>query len=463
MNNAIDSFKHKVNTMKNQHIARTIKIKNNRSGNLANKYNVILISIDTLRADHLSCYGYERNTSPYIDEFSQRCALFTNAFSTSAWTVPAHASLFTGMYASRLGLVQSPRPGILPEEIKTLAEILNQSGYNTAGFHGGGYVSANFGFNRGFSTYRSKGSRFEDNLRDCFGWLERHKKLPFFLFLHGFNCHVPFNPPRKFDIYSKGMRSTYNTNRKSIYAWEPLKNKEDLEFIIAKYDGEIKYTDFLIKKVVQKLEELHLIEKTIIIITSDHGEEFMEHGQLGHIRTLYEELIRIPLLVYIPFINSGKKIDKVVSLVDIPATILEILDAKYKHTSDGRSLLSLIKTSTHNSTSFVISETGKDPNKNIGDLPPRLGYEVPEFIRCVRTNEWKLILDKDNNPIELYCISKDPKERENVCNLELSMRDELYKLSKNLNLKSFREMKTIKESDINIDKIKHQLVALGYM
>lgn len=430
---------------------------------MTNNYNIVLVSIDTLRADHLSCYGYGRNTSPCIDEFSQRCVLFTDAFSTSSWTVPAHASLFTGMYASRLGLVQSPQPGTLPEEIKTLAEILNQVGYDTAGFHGGGYVSANFGFNRGFSIYKSNGSRFENNLRDCFGWLERHRKAPFFLFLHGFNCHVPFNPPRKFDIYSKGMRSTYNTNRKSIYAWETLKNKEDLEFIIAKYDGEIKYTDFLIKKIIKKLERSRLIEKTIIIITSDHGEEFMEHGQLGHIRTLYEELIHIPLLMYIPFIDSGRKIDNVVSLADIPMTVLEILGTQCEHIPDGRSLFPLIKTGIHDSTSFVISETGKDPNKSIGHLPPRLGYDVPEFIRCVRTNEWKLILDKDNSPIELYCVSKDPEEKKNASNLELSIRAELYELSKSLNLKSFKEIKSSKEPDINIDKIKSQLLALGYM
>ena len=166
MNNAITSFKHKINTIKNQHIARNTKIKNNRSGKLANKYNVILISIDTLRADHLSCYGYHRKTSPNIDKFSAKSIVFKNAISVSSWTVPSHASMFTGLYPSRHGLIQSPQPGKLTETKKTLAEMLGEFGYFTGGFHGGGYLSPYFGFNRGFDIYSSNGSRIENNLNN---------------------------------------------------------------------------------------------------------------------------------------------------------------------------------------------------------------------------------------------------------------------------------------------------------
>lgn len=460
-------LKRKARQIKSKLKLRSLKIRKHFSGKMKNKPNIILISIDTLRADHLSCYGYRRKTSPNIDTFAEKSLVFTNAISTSSWTVPAHASMFTGLYPSRHGLMQSPQPGKLPETIKTLAEILGEFGYFTAGFHGGGYLSSYFGFNRGFDVYSSKGSRIEHNLNNCLRWINRHRKDRFFLFLHGSNCHVPLSPPKEFDIYSLGINAEYNTNRRSMYSWEKPKTNEELEYIVAKYDGEIRYMDHLIAKLIDEITRLKIIDNTIIILTADHGEEFMEHGQIGHIRTLYEELIHIPLIVSLPDGYAAKSINRPVSLVNIVPTVLDILQIRQKNNLDGRSLLPFIENGNDDADSLVISETGKDPHKKIGDEPPREDYKVPEFIRSARTKDWKLILDKNDNPIELYNLLDDKNERHNRINDNLPAIAEaklkLENMLKELGLRSFKDDLANTDSEDYSKRLKEQLMNLGYL
>ncbi|RMF19365.1 MAG: hypothetical protein D6760_13135, partial [Deltaproteobacteria bacterium] len=154
--------------------------------------NVVLVSVDTLRADHVGAYGYERPTTPHLDRFAAASVVFERAVSQSAWTRPAHASMFTGLYPVEHGIVSVHPPRRLGSKVPTLAAVLSRAGYRTAAFVGGGNLSAEFGFDSGFEVYRSPGRRFSETVPEAIAWIERDAGRPFFLFVHGLDVHRPY-------------------------------------------------------------------------------------------------------------------------------------------------------------------------------------------------------------------------------------------------------------------------------
>lgn len=366
--------------------------------------NVIIIGIDTLRADHLGCYGYERPTSPHIDRFAKECRHFTQAFSTSSWTTPAWMSLFTSLLPSRHGVIQYPQPGQLPFSIPTLAESLRQHGYVTAGFHGGGYVSEAFGFDRGFHRYETRGTRFGDSLAVCLEWLRKHRRWRFFLFWHGFDCHRPYDPPAEFDVFYPEYGGHYDVTTLYMEDGNLPQTQEDVDYIVAKYDGEIRYVDFLVGQVLAELEELQLLEETVVIITSDHGEEFLEHGCFDHTRTLYDELIHVPLLIHTPpRLSSPAVEDALLSLVDVGPLIASWLGFPFP--SRNAMVPGLDRRCVFAATGYrrkYLEETEGRPWQHKKNRP--------ELLRCIRTPRWKLLLDREDRPIELYDVRGDPSE-----------------------------------------------------
>ncbi|MHA1723681.1 MAG: sulfatase, partial [Promethearchaeota archaeon] len=317
--------------------------------------NIILISIDTLRADHLGCYGYERKTSPTIDKLAKDGVVFLNAFSTTSWTLPAHISLLTSL-ENRNHMVNKANSYLNPSII-TIADILRKKGYLTYAFTGGGLVSQRFGFSKGFDFYRDyKGSKlFKKSsailYRAFEQFINKNKDKKFFLFLHTYQTHDPYGPPMPFarKFLKKEFKWT-NVEMQEIIFDKNGKFKnlttQEKENIISLYDGEIRYMDeCLIKPMIKELKKLNLYNNTMIIFTSDHGEEFFDHKSWLHGHSLYNELIKIPLIIKFPFSKyKNLKVNKIVRITDIVPTILDVLNINYKKQNfDGKSLVKILK------------------------------------------------------------------------------------------------------------------------
>lgn len=295
--------------------------------------NVLLITLDTTRADHLGVYGYARDTSPNLDRLASEAIVYENAYSTSSWTLPAHASLFTGKFPSSHGArrdregpliladaVHAPEStrarGMSPEE-RTLATILRTQGYATAGFVAGPWLMQPFGLGRGFETWDDEnvvmGGRPARELSDrALAWLAREPREPFLLFLNYFEPHAPYAPPDGFSraFLPAGARPDAGNASQA----------RDL------YDAEILYMDFELGRLLDALRERGLYERTLVVVTADHGELLGEHAQWGHGQALWEPLVRVPLIVKPAGPRQAtQRLERRVSLVDVLPLILREL------------------------------------------------------------------------------------------------------------------------------------------
>ncbi len=264
--------------------------------------DVILISIDTLRADHLSCYGYERNTSPNLDRLAEDGVLVENFISHAPWTLPSHASIFTGKLPYEHGAVEpltslNPKMGVFPEMIK-------QKGYRTGGYVTGILVSQKFGFDRGFDVYSFKD--YQDaatTAREAAGWFMR-ERTPSFLFLHLFDLHYPYNPPpvfyTQFGPPTPFLQAGAGIDFGSYLVWAQRAPEHAARASIDRYDELILFVDFVLGKFFEELKKVGRYENTMIVVLSDHGEEFNDHGAWGHSQHLYDESIRVPLIIKFP-------------------------------------------------------------------------------------------------------------------------------------------------------------------
>ena len=276
--------------------------------------NVVLISIDTLRADRLGCYGYARDTSPVIDALAAEGLRFSEAVSVTSWTLPAHATLLTGLYPAEHGLVTDRIR--LPESPPTLATILSEAGYHTAGIVSHVYLGSRWGFDRGFAAFDETlgagsphsvvAERVVDKALKALGaWREEHGGKPLFLWLHIFDPHWAYVPPKPYDSlfdpdYEGGVDGGYASLRPHIRALRrpgesaPALADRDLAHLEALYDGEVRYVDDQLGRFFTALRDAGLWEETLVAVVSDHGEEFMEHGSLeGHQWTLFDEVVMV--------------------------------------------------------------------------------------------------------------------------------------------------------------------------
>ncbi|MEI7837023.1 MAG: sulfatase, partial [Planctomycetota bacterium] len=264
--------------------------------------NVVLISIDTCRADRLSCYGYKRQTTPNIDALASNGVLFTSASTPVPFTLPAHSSMMTGTYPPTHGVRLNNGDHLADSNI-TLAEIMRDAGYQTAAFIGAFPLDRIFGLNQGFDTYdcqfrakRQMALYSERNAEELTGpamdWLGKNGKKPFLLFLHYYDAHFPYEPPPPFNTTYAG----------------------DL------YAGEIAYVDRCIGHVVDQLHAMGIYDNTLIIITGDHGESLGEHGEQTHGFFMYQGTLRVPLVIRAPVGSRNCQVNDNVSLVDIVPT-----------------------------------------------------------------------------------------------------------------------------------------------
>ncbi len=292
--------------------------------------SIVLVSVDTLRADHLSCYGYERPT-PSIDSLATLGVLYENAHAPAPWTLPSHMSLFTGLYPSSHGVVDADRS--LPPTIAQLPEALERRGYHTAGFGAHIYLGRNFGFGRGFDHYEitpyrndpqeiSRGDRI---VTKGLEWLDSRKvdPRPFFLFLHIFDPHWAYAAPEPWtDKYSSNYVGQMDGTLPALthFIDRPMPG-ELRQHAIDLYDEEVAWTDALIGRLMLGLKARNV--SPIVILVADHGEEFKEHGSMGHAVTLYKEQTHVPLIIADPGGEHGRRISEPVRTIDLVPTLAE--------------------------------------------------------------------------------------------------------------------------------------------
>jgi arylsulfatase A-like enzyme len=409
-----------------------------------NRPNVILIVLDTLRRDHLSCYGYGKETSPFIDSLALEGVRFTNAISTSCYTSPAHASLLTGKLPSTHGVIGRNR--FLSEDIARLPGLLTESGYYTAGIVSNLYLHSYFGYEKGFTSYNDNLIKSEIEywiqvgilgsiIRVLSPYLPFFKFLPFlmhkqnfasnttdeaineinsapdnrpyFLFINYIDPHFPYSPPDEYleqflpEDKSVIKRLKKKEMKKLLFDRKTLGNPdnqteigaEEIAFIESSYDGEIRYLDDHLRRLFEYLEENGRLDNTLVFITSDHGELFGEHKIYLHANSLYEDLVRVPLIILWPDKIKPDLWENRVSLLSIPSTILDAARITIPDDMEGISLLTSLVSREKTEETIIVSEW----------------YDN----RAIYLGNTKGIIYKDRLP-EIYNLQKDPNELNNL-------------------------------------------------
>ena len=408
--------------------------------------NIILITIDSLRADHISCLGYSRLTTPNLDNIANEGILFTQAIATGPETRPSITSILTSTYPLMYGGYSS----FFNKRRISLAEILKENGYTTAAFHSNPYLSKFYGYDRGFDIFqdflkvsplREEVKKFKEYIKikykhlfdfsrrvygkvynfirklepidecanaeainkEAISWLKNNSSN-FFLWLHYMDTHANYAPPKNYKPSYISLKEVRKLNE-NIHN---TKGENNVKKLIDLYDGEIRYVDYNIGLFLNELKKMRISDDTFIIITADHGEEFGEHGGYMHTPKLYDELIRVPLIIIGPELEN-RIISKQVSLLGLAPTVLDLLNIKKPITFQGDSLLPLMK-GMKTEFSDAISEVcvwEKDPFK----------IDLKKRKTSLRTEQWKYILNEDGSE-ELYNLQDDPRERKNLVEKE---------------------------------------------
>jgi arylsulfatase A-like enzyme len=368
--------------------------------------NLVLISIDTLRADFLGTYGYERETSPTLDALASGGVVFESAMSAAPWTLPSHASLLTGLYPSRHGA--RGEDTALAAPVRTLAQLFADAGFETAAFVNSYYLSERYGFDRGFASFRYA-PEFADKVGSspigdrAIGWLGRERREPFFLFLHFYDVHSSYRP---LPYYARRLVRPYqgraNGSTRQLLAFRRGLfeiGEEDARHLADLYAAEILQLDDVLARVLQALDADGLRDRTLIVVTSDHGEEFLEHGGVAHGRTQYQELLRVPLILNGPGVANGVRIAEPVSLVDVLPTLAGIFGLAVPPDLDGADLSPLWRGRAPEAL-VERSLFGEADHNNA----------QPDLLRAVRRGRFKLVLDRASGETELYDLERDPGE-----------------------------------------------------
>ena len=370
--------------------------------------NVLLISVDTLRPDMLGCYGYPRDSSPTLDRIASEGALFENAFTTAPWTLPAHASLLTGLYPGRHGAIGER--SAITDGVETLAGRLLASGFRTAAFVNSLYLSPRYGFGRGFQEFEyvpeTMTAREGDGMVErALAWLAAEPRDRFFLFLHDYQVHSDYRPLPEFErAFTGSYAGPFTGSTAELLAVREGKlvpTERDVEHLRDLYVGGIRQLDQEIAVLRDFLERAGLWERTLVVVTSDHGEEFLEHGGVLHGRTQYDELLRIPLILRGPGVPAGARIARPVSIVDIMPTVLALLGEPPPAASDGADLLAVDGAEGAAAERILFGEA--DHNNR-----------APDITRSARGARFKLVLDRLSGAHALYDLRTDPREQHDV-------------------------------------------------
>jgi choline-sulfatase len=379
--------------------------------------NILLITIDCLRADHLGFYGYNRSTTPNIDRLASLSQVYLNSYSHVPWTQPSIASLFTSKHPKDIGI--SEINDVISKKEVMLAEVFKSNGYQTEGYYSHIFFKPNLGYQQGFDNYDGtvlkKGGHIHsivsseylsDRVINRFNAGDITN--PFFIWIHYFDPH-----------------KDYKNHKGFVFGSSPLD----------RYDSEIAFTDFHINRIIELLKEKDYFKKTIIVIVADHGEEFNDHGGEGHAQTLYEEVIHIPLIIYMPGAKH-KVLENIVVMTDIAPTLVDIAGLSKPEEFDGQTLF-------EKEDMIVYSEN----------------YRNNRIQKGIIEKKYKLIFDGKNNKTELYNLERDPYEKNNIITLE---EEQSMKLKNKLFKYYFNKSIEVEKIRLNQETIKI-LEGLGYL
>lgn len=376
------------------------------------KPNILLITLDTTRADHIGCYGYQKASTPNIDAICKAGLQFTNAFSSVPLTLPSHSTMLTGLYPTKTGIHENGRDG-LPASVTTLAEILKANGYHTSAFVSSVVLDKGFHLDQGFDEYDDPlhaGMRLADQVTAAVVSKLDSMAQPYFVWVHYYDAHHPYNPPPPFS--------------------EQFKDNP--------YDGEIAFVDSQIGKLLDGFRDHHLLDNTVIVISGDHGESLGDHGEAEHGIFLYSATLRVPLIVHFPQKIQPHPENHLARLVDVTPTILDIAGIKTGQTFDGASLLGEVQ----DRENYEESSTGFN----------RYGWSP---LYAIRNDQWHYILAPKP---ELYDLRSDPTESKN-----LQLANSAIASALDHQLQSATRVTTESDHPQMSPEVREQLQSLGYI
>jgi len=470
-------------------------------------YNIILITVDCLRADHLSCFGYNRISTPNIDKLAEKGAIFYNAFSNGPYTTMSFPSIFTSTYPLMYPYIKENNL-FITDERTSFVDVLKRYGIRTAAFHSNPHLSGYFGYNKGFDLFedhisrasrsRARNISVSNNLKkigakikakdtnlykilkkgydfiqktnrdlglylkkdypyikaevlnqEVLNYVSKNPKK-FFVWIHYMDIHAPYLPPQPLINHIRNLHLQKRTIYKNKNKGDLKKiSNRDIQHLVNLYDKGISYIDHELGKLLKHLKnfDIHL-DNTYIILTSDHGEEFMEHGDLGHLPKLYDDRLHIPLIIAGPGLEK-KKVKNQVSLINLAPSILDLIGANNDTSFLGDSLIPLITLSPNKEDEDVISEYWFKDER---------GYSY-------RTKKWKCIITFNPFDIkkELYNLIIDPEEQINIAEKNKSITKKYFNLIKthiNMERKSFKTLTDKKRLKNRIKKLKTKNISL---
>jgi arylsulfatase A-like enzyme len=442
--------------------------------------DIVYITVDSLRADHVGWHGYERETTPFLDELGETAHVFTNAFTHGCFTRQAFRAIMTGQFPTHC-----QEDGGLSDDCETIATLLSEAGYTNGGFHSNPHLLPQFGYARGFDHFYdsesepSKTAKFRQKLKDiaeanetvfhvlerifaqiekttgvnpgtpfvpgdeltdeAIEWVESTDEGPRFLWIHYMDVHHPYSPPEE---YQREFRDEPISHQRAVKLRRKMvdkpENVTDSEFqdLVDLYDGEIRFVDAQVRRLVEAVRT-HWGSDAVVAFTSDHGDEFREHGAFSHSETLYDELLNIPLLMQTG--DEGGVHDDVVGLMDVPPTFLDYAGTENPGTFEGASLKP------------ITAGQSREREYIIGDHGETIAY---------RDDTWKYITGPDR--MELYNLEEDPGEQENVF-------EEYPEVIENIEqtLQQHPELRTEAETGLDKDdvsgEVQDRLEQLGYL
>jgi arylsulfatase A-like enzyme len=391
--------------------------------------SIILLTIDALRKDALSCYGGNKKTTPFIDSIQNQCIRFNHAHSGGSYTQAGFPGILTSSYYLDYGYSKDKK--FNPNRV-LISEPLHDQGIITAGFHSNAYLCGYFGWNRGWDMFYDS---MEDEVTDKVPFIEaslmnnkvrawlsnqKVKENPFFLWVHYMDVHEPYIPKRE---YLGLIDSSININEDDMFALfkgvllkRDVSNKNTVELLRKLYLAGVRKIDDSVKELFDILQKANVLNETVVIITSDHGDEFGEHGGLSHDGKMYSELVNVPLIIFDPSLSKSEIFDKVVSTVDVPPTILHLFGLEPETKFQGHSLLPIENYPYKGVFGEAVDKYGE---REKGDEFPIYYY---------REGDLKIIYRERNDSWEMYDLKKDPSEKENIIAMALQADDLKKKL-----------------------------------
>jgi len=423
-------------------------------------YNVVLVSLDAVAAKHVGAYGYPKDTTPTLDALAADSFLFERCVASGPWTVPSTMSIFTGLWPSvhqvlNKYTVAGPATMVntrLNPAIPTIPEHFGKNGYRLVAFTGDAGANGRFGYDKGFEVYLDevKFGGLDYSVPPAQEWLRENAGSRFFMFLHGYDAHGQYDPPEGYrkvfvdekykgamkggkeeqgELRELGLANKYKPGSKGEAVLDL--HPSDFEYHAALYDEKIQDADARLATFFETLKELGLDEKTIVVVTADHGEEFGEHGYLDHGPTLYDELIHVPLVIKVPG-YQGARITEQVRNVDILPTVADLIGQELPFMTHGTSVMPLMRGEEQKLTAFAETD-----------------YRLFTHKRAVvdADGRYKFILTLENGRKELYDLVEDPDETQNLVETQGKIAYELeqelisWMLSMNSDPESFRNRK----------------------